>query len=112
MRIWNQLTWQLSPKREFIVSKSTTMNELATSIYLQFKQIDPNYAILPEEMDICRILSIHKFNMLDLVDMEVPKLAFSISGWPPTSACSANPCSSIPMACSMCSSRREWTRGI
>ena len=32
-------------------------------------------------MDICRILSIHKFNIIDLVDMEVTLQLFSISEW-------------------------------
>lgn len=71
VRVWDQLAWKLSPKYEFIVNKNVTMKDLSLQIYNCFKEHDEPNAILPEDMDICRILSIHKFNIIDLVDMEV-----------------------------------------
>ena len=56
------------------------MKDLATQIHkILIQENMPNIA--PEDMDICRILSIHKFNIIDLVDMEVPVFIFSILEW-------------------------------
>ena len=65
VRVWNPLEWTLSDKMEIVVTKLTTMKDLATLIYVQ------NQSIPIDKMEVCRVLSIHKFNILDLCDMEV-----------------------------------------
>jgi hypothetical protein len=71
VRVWDQSNWRLSQKYEFLVNKHTNMRALAAQIHACLATNDPNINMPPEEMDVCRILSIHKFNIIDLVDMEV-----------------------------------------
>ena len=78
VRLWDQLKWKLSPKFEFIVNKSTTMRQLADQVHDFLAKEQPDLVFDAQLMDICRVLSIHKFNMLDLVDMEVVSPIFSI----------------------------------
>lgn len=82
------------------------MKELSQQIYQFLHEHNELTIILPEEMDICRILSIHKFNIIDLVDMEVQFYIFSTSEWLAMSAYSASLCLSILMDSSTSSSKR------
>lgn len=82
------------------------MKELSQQIYQFLHEHNELTIILPEEMDICRILSIHKFNIIDLVDMEVQLYIFSTSEWLAMSAYSASLCLSILMDSSTSSSKR------
>ena len=54
------------------------MKSLANQIHTLLLDQNSSTIILPDEMDICRILSIHTFNIIDLVDMEVIFVIFSI----------------------------------
>jgi hypothetical protein len=109
VRVWDQLNWTLSPKYEFLVNKHTTMRGLAAQIHACLALHDPAIAVLPEEMDICRILSIHKFGIIDLVDMEVLPPRSSTLAWSARPAFSGNRCSSTPTVCSTSSSRPAST---
>ena len=71
VRSWNPSSWTLSDKMEIVVTKTTSMKDLASLIYVQ------NDSIPMDKMEVCRILSIHKFNILDLCDMEVKIILFS-----------------------------------
>lgn len=71
VRVWDQHNWKLSQKYEFLVNKHITMKGLAADIHSCLALHDLALDVDPQEMDICRILSIHKFNIIDLVDMEV-----------------------------------------
>jgi hypothetical protein len=53
------------------------MKTLSMQIY-ELAKLNGLSTIEPEEMDICRILSIHKFNIIDLVDMEVDILSYLV----------------------------------
>ena len=68
VRIWNPLEWTLSEKMEIVVTKTTSMIELAGFVY------SLNTDVPVEKMEICRILSIHKLSILDLCDMEVNQI--------------------------------------
>jgi hypothetical protein len=105
VRTWDQANWVLSPKYEFVVNKNTTMKDLAHQIHKHLLEHSESNIIPPEEMDICRILSIHKFSIIDLVDMEVLPHSFSTSEWSARSASSENPCLSTPTDSSTSSSR-------
>ena len=68
-RLWDQQNWQLSEKIEMIVNKNMTAKELSEILSVND---DVNKIVNdPNEMCICRILSIHKFNIIDLTEMEV-----------------------------------------
>lgn len=75
VRSWNPSSWTLSDKMEIVVTKTTSMKDLASLIYVQ------NDSIPMDKMEVCRILSIHKFNILDLCDMEVKIILFSSIKW-------------------------------
>ena len=47
------------------------MKDLSHQINKYLIEHNEPIIVLPEEMDICRILSIHKFGIVDLLDMEV-----------------------------------------
>ena len=66
------------------------MKSLSSLIHACLVQNDTSFIIASESMDICRILSIHKFSIVDLVDMEVFPSIFSTSVWSVMLACSEN----------------------
>ena len=112
VRLWDQENWVLSPKYEFTVNKSTTMKDLAHEIHKYCIEQNEANIILPEEMDICRILSIHKFSIIDLVDMEVFLLLFSTLVWSVRSVFLGNLCMSTQMDCSILSNKLGSSREV
>jgi hypothetical protein len=68
VKVWDPEQWTLSKTIELNVAKTTTMKDLAQLIFKE------NQDVPAEQMEICRILSINKFRILDLCEMEVPFL--------------------------------------
>ena len=66
VRLFDPENWALGERREVVVNKMMTMNEMAGVIKMKF----PEWEVREEEMEITKVVALHKFRVEDLGEME------------------------------------------